>query len=656
MNRAEKRRQKKLTQKAQRKAAHGSSGVSRTRQLQDMAVQQSLDLGVKLHNSGDLPKAVSIYKQILQSDPNQPVALHRLGVIAHQAGNFNAASELISKAIENKPDFAEAYFNSGIVLKDLGQLEKAITQLQKAIELKPDYTDAQNNLGIALHAHGRIEEAVTHFQLAININSTSANLFNNLGNAHKDLGQTEQSISHYQKAIEINPDYAMAHYNLGVTVMDLGRIDESVASFRKAIEINPEYADARSNLLFSMIYHDCDLAELFNEHKLWSNIHANQAQIQAIEHERGTDPEKLLRVGFVSGDFREHSVTYFLKSFFEARNKNRVSFHCYSNCEARHEDEVSIQLREIVDGWRNISGQDDEAAAEMIRADQIDILVDLSGHSKGHRLPLFARKPAPIQATWLGYPDTTGLTAMDYRITDQIADPPGQSDIYNVEQLVRLDDGFLCYTPPEDAPDVAPQPWAKNGHVTFVSFNNLSKMTPKVVSIWAQILKAVPDAKLTIKTKAFSSAEARHYYQSLFEKESIEPGRLTLLGRSPSTRDHLDLYGEADIALDSFPYNGTTTTCEALWMGVPVIVLRGERHAARVGASLLTQVGLDSLIAENDEDYVEKAVALASDMTRLKALRKEMRPRLQKSSLCDSKGFAENMETAFRDMWTEYCR
>ncbi len=366
------------------------------------------------------------------------------------------------------------------------------------------------------------------------------------------------------------------------------------------------------------------------------------------------NPDRPLNIGFVSGDFRSHSVSFFLLPLFDAHDRERLRFFCYSN--SRREDDISRRLQQPVYAWRNIASRNDADTAELIRSDDIDILIDLSGHTSGHRLELFCLKPAPIQATWLGYPDTTGLGSMDYRISDAVCDPPGESDAYNVEELVRLPGGFLCYRPPDAAPAVAAAPVNNNGHVTFGSFNNLAKVGRDVVAVWAAILKRTPGSRLLIKSHSLAAAKVRRHYLEMFADVGIEAERLTLLSRTPDAAAHLAKYHAVDIGLDPFPYNGATTTCEAIWMGVPVVVLGGNRHAAtRYGALLLTQVGIEELIADDIDEYVDKAVALACDRNRLDQLRSGLRQMMQNSPLCDGNRIALEMEAALYEMWRRRC-
>jgi predicted O-linked N-acetylglucosamine transferase (SPINDLY family) len=297
---------------------------------------------------------------------------------------------------------------------------------------------------------------------------------------------------------------------------------------------------------------------------------------------------------------------------------------------------------------------DDQLAAQ-IREDGIDILVDLAGHTSGHRLGAFARKPAPLQVSWLGYPDTTGLSAIDYRLTDSIVDPPGAADGFSSERLVRLPDGFHCYTPSDAAPDVAPLPAEKNGFVTFGSFNNLSKVNRGVLDAWADVLGRISGSRLVLKSRWLHMPEVCERIRKLLEQRGVARDRIELVAKLPTSAEHLALYGDIDIALDTFPYNGATTTCEALWMGVPVVTLAGDRHAARLGASMLSRVGLEGLVADRPQDYVEAATRLATDLPALARLRADLRGRVAASPLCDGPGFTRQLEAAFRTMWREWC-
>jgi predicted O-linked N-acetylglucosamine transferase (SPINDLY family) len=341
-------------------------------------------------------------------------------------------------------------------------------------------------------------------------------------------------------------------------------------------------------------------------------------------------------------------VACFLAHVLEAHDRGQVEVFCYSN--SRQADAVTARIRAAADCWREIHALSDEQAAELIREDGIDLLVDLAGHTGDNRLPLFALKPAPVQVTWLGYPDTTGLREIDYRITDAWADPPGRSDELHTEKLVRLPHGFAAYEPQEVAPEVAPLPAEANSFVTFGSFNNFNKLTDECLEVWARILEAVSTARLLLKCGQFDDPAMREEMLARFPS-----GRLELVGAQAGQAEHLAQYARVDVALDPFPYNGATTTCEALWMGVPVIALAGNRHAARVGLSMLTRVGLADLVATSQDEYVANAIELAADLSRLRTLRARLRDMMRSSPLTDGRQLAVELQAAYRDMWRVWC-
>jgi predicted O-linked N-acetylglucosamine transferase (SPINDLY family) len=365
------------------------------------------------------------------------------------------------------------------------------------------------------------------------------------------------------------------------------------------------------------------------------------------------DRQRVLRVGYVSPDFREHSVAHFTRKLIGSHNREKVEVTCYAD--VMKPDGFTREFEAQADHWLSLVGMDDEAVAERIRQDGIDILVDLAGHTSDNRLLVFARRPAPVQVTWLGYPNTTGMRAMDYRLTDAVADPPGEADKTHTEKLIRLEHGFLCYQTDEPVPEVAPPPCLQQGHVTFGSFNTTKKVTADVIRVWSQILKAVPGARLLLKSESLQDEAARARLRKAFGERGVAEDRLELHGGFPGRDEHMGLYSTVDVGLDPFPYNGTTTTCEALWMGLPVVCLRGDRHAGRVGASIMHRIGLDELVAGSKDDYAALAQALAADTGRLAELRSGMRARMRASPLMDVRLFAETLESAYRQMWITWC-
>src|SRR5215475_9946062 len=513
----------------------------------------------------------------------------------------------------------EAHFNLGNALMGQGKLDEAIAAYRRAIGIKPDYAAAYTTLGIALAEQGRLDEA----------------------------------IAAYRRAIGIKPDLAEAYSNLGAALSWQGKLDEAIAAFRRAIGIKPGLSKAFSSLLLALHYDDKSTNEdLFAAHREWDERYGQRVpRFTAYTNDR--DPARRLRIGYFSPDFRQHANTYFVEPLLRGHDRQKVEVFCYA--EVMRPDLVTTRLQGLADHWVVTVGLSDQRLAERIRTDGIDILVDIPGHVANDRLLVFARKPAPVQVTWLGYPNTTGLKAIDYRLVDAVTDPAGEADAWASETLVRLKGGFLCYNGLRDGPEPISAPCLRTGTVTFGSFNNPAKLSTATFDAWAKLLSRLPQARLLLKGIPFADAATRALFLDRLGERGVPAERVELMAWHPGPAEHLALYHRVDIALDPFPYNGTTTTCDALWMGVPVITLRGYRHAGRVGASLLTQVGLTDLIADSIEEYVEIAVALAGDPRRLDELHRILRPRMAASPLGDEGAFASKMEAAFRTMWEHWC-
>lgn len=386
---------------------------------------------------------------------------------------------------------------------------------------------------------------------------------------------------------------------------------------------------------------------MLKEHLRWPG--ALPAPITTSRPRADVNSAHRLKIGYVSSDFRTHSVSYFFEPLLQAHDKDVVEVYCYSG--GQRPDATTVRLQALAHAWRDIGAMTDAQAAEQIYADGIDILVDLNGHTAQNRLRVFAHKPAPIQVTYLGYPDTTGLRTMDYRITDAWSDPPGD-EVYYTEKLIRLEGCFLCYRPPDDAPPVATLPALKQGFITFGSFNARAKINEEVITLWSRLLQDIPTSRLLIKNPSLTCSVTRDYLYEQFKTQGITRERVELRGLARSTQDHLATYADIDIALDTFPYNGTTTTCEAMWMGVPVVTLAGDAHIGRVGVSLLHTVGQEDLISRNQDEYLRLARSLAEDRTRLANLRGELRQRMAASPLCDAQAFARKVEASYRDIWS----
>jgi protein O-GlcNAc transferase len=642
-------------------------------------------LGVIECQAGNSERAADLIGKAVVLRPGFADAHSNLSVALKDLGRIDEAVAACHKALAINPDFAEAYSNLGRALKELGRLDEAVAAQQQAIALQPTSAEAHNNLGVALHGLGRLAEAAAAFHGAVTLKPTYGDAYYNLANALRAQGQLDEAVAAYQGAVAVAPDHGDAHNtlgtvlqeqgqlgqavaayrhamvlrpgdpkvvnNLGIAYQEMGRPSEAMAAFRQALAVQPDLAATLSNLILAMNYDNTvNQGDILAESRRWDDAHGvvpvTCNKPRDPEGRLRIGPEGRLRIGYVSPDFRRHSVGHFIEPIIA--HHDRWSFEVYCYAEVASPDDHTAHFQGLANHWRSTLGLSDSAVADQIREDRIDVLVDLAGHTAGNRLGVFARQPAPVQIAWIGYPNTTGMATMGYRFTDAVADPPGPADQDHTETLLRLDNGFLCFAPPVDAPDVAPLPSLANGHVTFGSFNHLPKVNPAVVVAWATILKRVPGSRLVIKSRTLADPETRERYDDLFTAEGIEPGRIELVSWVPSTAGHLGAYGRVDIALDPFPYNGTTTTCEALWMGVPVVTLRGDRHAGRVGASLLTRVGLGELIAETGDTYIDTAVALAGAPEQLANLRHTLRQRMADSTLCDPETITRDVEAAYR--------
>jgi predicted O-linked N-acetylglucosamine transferase (SPINDLY family) len=647
-------------------------------------VQQLVAEALQHHQAGRLPEAERLYRQILAADSRHADALHLLGVIAHQVERNDVAVELIGKAIgingavavyhsnlgnalkdlgrlddavavydtavRLKPDYAEAHYNLGNALMDLGRLGDAVAAYETAIRLKPDLAEAHSNLGNALKDLGRLDDAVAAYETAIRLKPDYAEAHSNLGNALMDLGRLDDAVAACETAIRLKPDYAEAHSNLGNALKDLGRLDDAVAAYETAIRLKPDYADAHSNLMMCLHYQpEIDGSSILEEARRFGARFDETPTPRSYSNSAA--PDRRLRIGYVSGDFKRHPVGYFLSRVLTNHDRTVAEVFCYSNdC---RDDDLTAQLQGAADHWHRLVGLSDQAAAALVAADGIDILVDLSGHTALNRLPTFALKPAPVQLTWLGYFGTTGLSAMDYILADRFVAPESSASCFT-ESIWRLPDSYLCFSPPDLDCRLSPPPVTKGEPVTFGNFNNYAKTSPVAVALWSRILNMTPGSRLLLKTKALGNARARRGLEDQFASYGVGANRLLLEGASPRS-ELLYNYNRIDIALDPTPYGGGTTTAEALWMGVPVVTLRGDTWVGRVSESILSTVGLPELVATTADTYVEITVGLAADHRRLGALRAGLRAQLEASPFCDGHSFTRNLERAYRSMWQNWC-
>jgi len=618
-----------------------------------MTIDETMALALEHYSGGRLHETEGLCRRILQMEPHHGAALHLLGVLALQTGNHDAAIDLMRRAIAANPNVAEYYSNLAVALTARGRLDEARSACRQALGLNPNLAEAHYNHGNALRDARLLGDAAAAYRQALAIRFDYPEAHNNLATVLKDMGQLDQAITGYRQAAILKPDYAHALSNLANALKDVGQQDGAVATHRQAVDLAPGRPEIHSNLLLSLQYPlAADAALIAQESRRWNDRHAQPIRASIPAHANDRNPERALRIGFVSADLRMHSVAFFLVPLLEARDRKTFQAVCYAT-DARSDD-VTERLRAGSDEWESLAGVSDDDAARRIRDDRIDILIDLGGHTAGNRLMLFARKPAPVQITYLGYVGTTGLSAIDYRLTDACADPPGADD-GGPERLIRLPRGAWCFAPLSGEPVVADLPALRAGHVTFGSFNNLAKVTPYTMQLWTRILQQVPASRLLVKSALFRSPEARRRFQAYFTDRGIDLTRLELVGDEPSQLQHLQQYDRVDIALDTFPYHGVTTTCEALWMGVPVLTLAGQRHASRIGVSLLTNAGYPEFVAQTPEAYVQQAADLAADLPRLASMRATMRDRLRGSPLMDAPQFAASLEAALRDAWRHWC-
>lgn len=576
-----------------------------------------IESGLALQQTGRFAEAALVYRQILAVNPNHADALHLLGLVAFHDGDYAQATDWIMRALSHH-ESEIFYGNLGNAFAARGMRAAAMESFRQAIALKPEYVPAHNNLGNLLRDEGRFTQAVECFETVI----------------------------------ALQPDYAEAHNNLANALVDLGDLDAAIGAYRRALALKPGLLEARSNLLFILSYRD-DLsqADYLAEAVEFGRIATANAKPWgdwrvSLDARARSGP---LRVGLVSGDLKTHPTGHFLESILAHIDRRRIELVAYPT--RRFEDALTARIKPHCSAWTPLASMNDEQAAARIRDDRIDLLLDLSGHMNFNRLPLFAWRPAPVQASWLGYFASTGLPAMDYVLGDHQVLPADAQPFYT-ERLWRLPDSYLCFTPPGERVDVGPLPLATCGHVTFGCFNHLMKMNDGVVDVWARILHAVPRSRLFLKAMQLDDAPTRDTTLARFAARGIDASRLTLEGRSPRS-EYFAAYNRIDIALSPFPYPGGTTSVEGLWMGVPVLCRRGDRFLSNICTSMLHSAGLADWIAQDNDDYVAKAVAFAADAPRLAALRSSLRATVLASPLCDAARYARNLEAAFEAMWRD---
>jgi protein O-GlcNAc transferase len=613
------------------------------------------NLGVALKHLGLMESAVASYRRAVKIKPAYVDAHYNLGNALKELKQFTDAVASYRRALKIKPDSAYAHNNLGTVFTSLGQLNEAIASYRRAVAFKPDFTLAHYNLGNALKDLGQLPDAVMSYHTALKFQSDFVEAHNNLAGALKDLGQWDSALASCRRALELKPDLAEAHINLGQTLQELGRLTEAVASLHRGLELKPDSAEAHSNLLFLYGYH----ALVDPDEYLAQARHWEEACIPVQEHQAARNRSfqrrplagRRLKVGYVSGDYRQHAVSYFIEQLFAHHDKARIELFAYST-HGQH-DAVTVRLHALAEHWVSLVGISDVAARERIEADGIDVLIDLSGHTGHNRLGIFARRAAPVQAYYLGYFASTGLTEMDYWIGDEVLSPP-ETDNHFSEQVWRLPRiSWSYHAKAAPAPGWHPDP---DGTVWIGSFNNLGKLTPETLVLWAKVLHALPEGKLLLKTKELSDHGNRQRILDTMADHGITSQRIELQDRSatPDWSAHMAYYDRLDIALDPISaMGGVTTTFDALWMAVPVITLQGDRAASRATAAIVGALGHTEWIAGVEEEYIDKVVTLARNAEQRISLRASQRNRMASSPLCDARGLAISLENAYFEMFEQ---
>jgi predicted O-linked N-acetylglucosamine transferase (SPINDLY family) len=611
-----------------------------------------LKIGVAHHQGGRLAEASLIYERICAAAPRDFQINHLLGTLRYQQGRAGEAVTLLAEAARRMPLSAPTHMCLGVALGALGRYDEAEKALRMSVGLDPQSCESWANLGAHYAVMGASDRAIVSYEQALKIQPAYAQGWTGLGTVLSLAGRCEQSLACHTRALELEPGNRKARFGRGQALQALHRIGEAQTDFETHLAGRPEHHQARSFRLFLLNYRDDFTPDaLFSEHLAYGRAVENETRGPGApaRFEQIPDARRRLRVAFLSPDLRAHSVAYFIEPLLRRLDPAQFEILLYHDhfCV----DAVSRRLRAGAAVWRNFVGQEHAAVERAIRDDAPDLLVDLAGHTGFNRLELFARRLAPVQISYLGYPNTTGLAAMDYRFTDPIADPPGEADRLHTERLIRFAPTGWTYLPPADAPAPLPGPAQRGRAVTFGSFNALSKASAATLRLWRGVLAAVPESRLVIK----SSGMDPDYWKKRLTAAGLDLDRVELRPMTPGIPEHLASYAEVDVALDTLPYHGTTTTCEALWMGVPVVTLAGDRHAARVGASLLAAVGHPEWIASSPEDYARIAAGLAADRRRLAILRSDLRGAMRRSALLDHEVQAERFGAAMRSCWAEWC-
>jgi predicted O-linked N-acetylglucosamine transferase (SPINDLY family) len=638
-----------------------------------------------LTEDGDKQTAIQYLERAIEHEPTNPAFRSNLGLLYRGAGRLDDAAAQLIKAVALNPNLAETSFNLALVLEDKAELDAAVDSLERAAKLKPDVLKFQLQLGRLLARRGKLERAASHYRCALQLDrdcreavfalaralrmlgrfdeaeticrdaelrwpeDTEAGL--NLATIWMERGRVDDAMTAYRRILEGRPE-PTAESNLGKALADAGQVEEGVARLKRAVELDPDDEVTHGMLVYELPFHpQLGAKDILAEARAWSRRHADPLANEAFRHhDNDPRPDRRIRVGYVSPDFREHCQAFFTLGLLGAHDRREVEVICYGSVPESDRDKLTERIRARSDLWRDVAGLDDRSLARLIHEDRVDICVDLTMHMRGGRLKMFARKPAPLQLCWLAYPGTTGLSTMDYRITDPFLDPPGEAEPY-VERSIRLPDTFWCYDPLTDEPGISPLPALGANHVTFGAFNHFSKTNAAVFELWSRVLAAVPRSQIVLLAP---EGESRHRVLDAFGRAGIDSNRVRFVSRAPR-HEYLEWYRHVDVCLDTFPYNGHTSSLDSFWMGVPVVTLVGSTVVGRAGLCQARNLDLPELVCTTPDDFVARTVGLTADLPALARLRAGLRERMSRSPLMDFKRFARNLESAYRTIWREWC-
>jgi len=605
-------------------------------------------LGLVYGRKENHAKAEKYFRHVIKIEPNIVETYINLAVSLNIQAKHEECVKLLSPLVKQHPNEIDALINLSIALLALKRPEPVVKYALLAIELAHNHSIAHETLASAYTMLKMFDEASECFEMALQLDSRNTGIIHNYAKLTLLNNDYNHSIELCNKALDINPSFSAAHRTLFSALIKKGKIKESLALSENISKQFPHETKHHIRYLFNLNYDETISPEkIMREHLRWGEAISLSEKIHPTKISNNIEDNRKIRIGYVSPDFRKHSVAYFLEPLLKHHDKNEFEIFCYSN--VKDNDDVTEHLKTYADRWLDTYKLNDQQITKQVIKDKIDILIDLAGHTKGNRLNVFIKKPAPIQITYLGYPSTTGLPSMDYRLVDENTDP-SESENFATEKLLRIPDCFLCYS---NSTECKPEPTKHHDSVVFGSFNNLPKINTQVIATWAEILNQVAGSKLFLKSRSFSDNNVCEDYLSMFEQHGITRSRITMIGLIENDLEHMRCYNNIDIALDTFPYNGTTTTCEALWMGVPVICFSGDRHASRVSSSLLHASDLSELVAKDRNEYIEKATALAKDTERLQHYKTTIRNQMLHSPLCDAKNFARKIEDIYKKLYLE---